>query len=121
MSSNYLMGNTSARQELLGDEPRYFYALRRTDDGELYFARVDQLSRTDSIEINTTGPADNNFTEFQAGVDFFEGRDVDHNIVFDNLNYEQYRWEDRNLYYYIDADGQLVLRIDRKYNYPSGV
>ena len=59
--------------------------------------------------------------DFEIGTDFFQGRDVNHNIVFDNLLYEQYRWDDRSIYYYIDDTGQLVARINTKYDYPSGI
>lgn len=116
--SNYQFGRDS--DDLLGGSPKYFYALRRTDDGELYFTRVNQLSREDGAQINNDGTADGNY-EFEAGVDFFEGRDVTHELVFENLNYEQMRWDNRNLYYYVDADGQLVVRTDTKYQYPTGV
>lgn len=119
MSGNYVFGRS--KDELLGNSPRYFYALRRTDNGELYFARVNQLSREDSIQINNNGPVDGNLPEFESGVDFFEGRDINHNLVYENLNYEQYRWDDKNLYYYIDDEGNLVVRVDTKYQYPSGV
>lgn len=119
MASNYVFGRDP--NELIGDQPRYFYALRRTDDGELYFSRVNQLSREDSIEINTIGDYEDNYNDFQVGVDFFEGRDVYHNLVYQNLNYEQYRWDDRSMYYYIDDDGQLIIRTNTKYQYPSGV
>lgn len=106
---------------LLGDNPRYFYGLRRTDDGELYLGRVDQLKGNDSIDINNVGPVEENYNDFEVGVDFYEGRDVYHNIVFDNLNYEQYRWDDRAIYYYIDDDGQLVARVNSGYTYPTGI
>lgn len=119
MSTNYVFGTDP--DYVLGGGPKYFYALRRTDEGDLYFARVNQLSREDSIQINNDGTADGNFEDFEVGIDFFEGRDVTHELVFDNLNYEQLRWDNRNLYYYIDDDGQLVVRIDRKYPYPSGI
>ena len=36
-------------------DQRYFYGLRRTDDGELFIAKVDQLSANDSIQINNEG------------------------------------------------------------------
>lgn len=107
--------------DVLGDQPRFFYALRRTDDGELYFARVDQLIGEDSIEINNPGDPTENYDDFEVGVDFFEGRDVYHNLVFENLKYEQYRWDDRSIYYYIDDDGQLVARVNATYTYPTGV
>lgn len=107
--------------DVLGDQPRFFYGLRRTDDGELYFARVDQLIGDDSIDINAPGNPIENYEDFEMGIDFFEGRDVYHNIVFENLNYEQYRWDDRSIYYYIDDDGQLVARVNASYTYPTGV
>lgn len=119
MASNYVFGRDP--EDLIGDQPRYLYALRRTDEGELYFARVNQLSREDSIQINNDGTSDDNFTDFEVGVDFFEGRDVNHNLVFENLNYEQMRWDDKSLYYYVDSDGQLVVRTNTKYQYPTGI
>ena len=119
MASNYQFGK--APEDLLGESPRYFYALRRTDDGEVYFARVNQLSREDAVQINNDGTADGNFDGFEQGVDFFEGRDINHELVYENLNYEQMRWDDKSLYYYIDADGQLVVRTGTKYQYPSGI
>lgn len=117
--SNYFLGNEKA--ELIGDSPNYLYALRRTDDGELYCAKVNQLSREDSITINNEGDPSDNYTDFETGIDFYEGRDIYHNKVYENLNYEQYRWDDRNLYYYIDESGQLVVRTNTKYQYPSGI
>jgi hypothetical protein len=119
MADNYEFGRSA--DDLLGGSPKYFYALRRTDDGELYFTRINQLSRTDSVQINNDGTTDGDFLEFEAGVDFFEGRDANHDLVFENLNFEQMRWDNRNLYYYIDANGQLCVRTDTKYPYPSGI
>jgi len=110
------------QEELLGvGVPRYLYAMRRTDDGELYVNRFDQLSNTDSITINQNGTTDGNYDQFETGVDFFEGRDVNHELVYDNLNYEQYRWDGRSLWYYINDDGELVVRINGTYSYPSGI
>jgi hypothetical protein len=39
--------------------------------------------------------------------------------VYDNLNYEQFRWDDRDLYYYLDANGNLTIRIAQVYSYPD--
>ena len=43
----------------VGDQPlsrqtgeRYFYALRRDDDGQLFISKVDVASPTDNIQIN---------------------------------------------------------------------
>jgi len=31
------------------------------------------------------------------------------------------RWDSRSLYYYINDEGQLVVRINQKYTYPTGI
>lgn len=115
MSNNYLFGRNA--EEILGGNPRYFYGLRRTDNGELFLSKVDQTSPTDSVQINAPGDPSNNYDDFQVGQDFNEGRDVYHNKVFENLNYEQYRWDDRSVYYYVNEQGELVVRVNQKYTY----
>ncbi len=118
--NNYFLGRNA--DELIGDNFKYFYAIRRTDDGDLYFARVNMLSREDGVVINNSGPAEENYEGFETGVDFFDGRNPDtKELEYDNLKYEQYRWDDTSIYYYIDEDGQLVARTHTKYTYPSGV
>ena len=110
------IGENSA-SNMLGGEPRYFYALRRTDQGDLYFCRVDQALGQDSVTINNPAAVGDDFTDFSSGADFFEGRDVYHNIVYPNLNYEQMRWDNRSIYYYINAAGELVARVGQAYAY----
>lgn len=117
----YYIGNFDASTLLGEGNPRYFYAIRKTEAGDLYFARVDQLKDNEEITINDLGTAADNYNSFEVGVDFFEGRNVFHELIFENLKYEQYRWDDRSLYYYLDADGQLVVRINQKYDYPAGI
>ena len=116
----YYVGNENNQSDLLGSEtPRFFYALRRTAEGTLYFTRVDQLTGyDDEILVNVLGDAAGNFEDFEYGIDFFEGRsEVDHSRPYENLNYDQYRWDNKNTYYYINAQGQLVARTNKTYNY----
>jgi len=102
-------------------EARYFYGLRRTDDGDLYLAKVDQLKAGDSIAINKEGDPTENYEDFDQGEDFFEGRNVNHERIYANLNYEQFKWDNRNINYYVDDSGNLVARINEGYTYPTGV
>jgi hypothetical protein len=118
-NNNYFFGTDQAG--VLGDAPRYFYGLRRNTNGNLYLGRMDQLNRSDELVINESGPIEENYENFQVGVDFHEGRNVNHEIVYDNLKYEQYRWDGRALYYYINDDGELVCRVRAIYEYPSGI
>lgn len=118
MPSTYYLGTSP--DEALGDSPRYFYAVRRNADGELFLVRSDQLKDKDSIEINYPGEPADNFEDFEPGVDFFEGKTVDHELAYPNIKYTQYRWDNRSILYYVDNEGQLVQRINQNYPYPTG-
>jgi len=96
---------------------RYFYGLRRTDEGTVYFAKLDHLSNTDSITVNQPGPEQDDFPNFAEGQNFFEGRNVNHDLVYKNLTYEQFIWDNKNVYYYINDNGELVLSINKQITY----
>jgi len=118
----YYVGN-NPQDVLNGIIKRYFYGLRRNDDGELFLARIDQLQGGDQIStINDVGIAENNFPDFEEGIDYLDGVDADHNVVYKNLRYPQLRWDGRSLTYYIDPeDGQLIMRISEGYEYPENI
>lgn len=116
--SNYYIGQSP--QEALGDSPRFLYALRRNDDGELFLLRSDQLKDKDSIELNLPGAPEDNFEDFEPGINYFEGITDDHEVEYANLVYPQYRWDNRNILYYIDNEGRLTQRINQGYTYPTG-
>jgi hypothetical protein len=115
----YYVGGEVSQSDLLGEgNPRYFYALRRTDDGTLYFAKIDQLKDTGTIVINTPGASTEDFTDFEYGVDFFDGRLADdHSRPYDNLYWDQYRWDNKNIFYYLDPQGNFVVRVNQGYTY----
>jgi hypothetical protein len=117
MSGSNYVGDV-ALGDILGDSPRFFYGLRRTDDGTLYFEKVDQLTSASTMTLNVPGPNSQNFENFEYGVDFFEGRlAVDHSRPYPNLYFDQYRWDSKNCYYYINTNGELVVRINQGYTY----
>lgn len=117
--SNYYLGRDPV--ETLGASPRYWYALRRNADGELFVVTSDQVTDKDTYVINLPGDPTENFEDFEPGIDYFEGVDEDHEKVFDNMKYTQYRWDDRLLFYYVDSEGNLVQRIFKGYTYPTGI
>jgi hypothetical protein len=117
-ASTYYLGTSP--EEALGDSPRYWYAIRRNEDGELFLLRSDQLKDKDSIELNIPGPPSENFEDFEPGVDYFEGITQDQEIAYKNLVWVQYRWDNRNMLYYIDDEGRLTQRINQGYTYPTG-
>lgn len=114
------IGNTYS-DALAGVGKKYFYGLRRTDDGELFIGKIDQLSPTDSLIVNKPGDSDQNYQNFSEGQDFYEGRNINHDIVYENLNYEQYKWDDKNIFYYVDDEGQLTARVGQAYTYDNTV
>ena len=101
---------------------QYFYGMRRNEDGELFLLRVDQLSGQGTATINDIGVGENNYPDFEEGIDFLEGIDANHDIVYDNLRYQQIKWDGRLLTYYIDpTDGQFIVRISEDYQYPTNI
>lgn len=117
--NNYYLGRDPI--ETLGNSPRYWYALRRNEDGELFIVRSDQLTDKESYDINIPGSPTENFEAFQPGTDYFDGIKADHEPEHENMYYTQYRWDDRSIFYYVDSNGMLVQRINQGYNYPTGI
>jgi hypothetical protein len=115
MMSNYYLGTAPA--DILGSTPRYFYGLRKNENGSIFVVKSDQIKEGDSIEINEPGEPSGNYNDFEPGVDFFEGITVNHQRVFENLKYPQYRWDNRSVNYYINANGELVARINQGFTY----
>jgi hypothetical protein len=116
----YYIGNENTLSELLGQgQARYFYGLRRDDEGLLFFTKIDQLTDSDGVvTINVAGSNADNYEEFEYGVDYFDGRlELDHSRPYPNLYFDQYRWDTKNCFYYINGNGELVVRINKTYIY----
>lgn len=116
--STYYFGQ--AADTSLGNSPRYLYMLRRNDDGELFLLRIDNLISKDTVDLNLPGRPSETFEDFEPGIDYFEGITADHEIEDNNLVWTQYRWDQRSILYYVDAQGMLVQRINQNYAYPTG-
>ena len=122
MTTYYVGNNPDQLIQQLG-ESRYFYALRRDEDGYLYLYKTDQLAGAeDVIQVNKIGDdPSKDFTDFEFGVDFFDGRLPNHEIdpEIANINWEQFRWDSRNIFYYINDEGEFVVRVNQPYAYPA--
>lgn len=120
--SHYIGNNP---QDVLdGIIKRYFYGMRRNEDGEMYLVRVDQLQGgvENTVVINDLGVAEENYPDFEEGIDFLDGIDTDHQVVYPNLRYPQLRWDGRSLEYYIDSDtGFFVQKISEKHTYEDNI
>lgn len=121
-ANNYYLGQTP--EEFFNKNERYFYGLRRDENGFLAVTKVNMDSSTDALEVqnlNTTGSIDQTYDGFEEGVDFFDGIDAARNENFKGLRYEQYKWSADDLYYFVDGQGQLCVRINVPYNYSEGI
>jgi len=119
----YYIGN-SPQNVLDGISRRYMYGLRRNADGELFLVTVDQLSGGDEnvVLINEQGTADENYPDFEEGIDFLSGINEDHTVEYENLRYPQIRWDGRLLLYYIEQEtGLFVQRISENFDYPENI
>jgi len=121
MSETYFVGNGTGDLINLNPilrEARYFYALRRTEQGDLYFTKTDTLLDSESITINElTYDTSEDFPDFEFGTDYFEGRDEFHERTYKNLVYDQFKWDSTNLFYYLNENGELVVRVNQAYIY----
>jgi hypothetical protein len=117
----YTIGTELNQSDSLGEgNPRYFYGLQRLDDGTLYFYKIDQLTSSAVLTLNVPGPNGNNFEQFEYGVDFFDGRlATDHSRPYPNLQFDQYRWDNKNCYYFLDSQGELVVQVNQAYTYSA--
>jgi hypothetical protein len=62
---------------------------------------------------------ENDYPDFEYGVDFFDGRlEEDHSRPYANLQWDQYRWDNKNVYYYINTAGEFIVRVNQSYVYP---
>jgi hypothetical protein len=103
----------------------FFYGFSRTNDGELTFTKVDFLADAgEVVVINDLTLRDDQEAQYDFpgfDTDFFDGRNANHELVNQSLKYEQYKFRSADLYYFIDEDGQLVVRINEEYTYPASV
>lgn len=111
-------------EQFYNKKERYFYGLKRNDTtGMLAIDKVNLDNSAETVQLQNLSAVSGNLPSFdnlREGVDFLDGRNSAHDLVYDGLTYEQFKWDSDDLYYYIDEDGQLVVRINTPYNYPEG-
>ena len=73
---------------------RYFYGVRRNEDGELFLMKSDQLAggTENIVVVNNIGISEENYLDFEEGIDFLSGIDENHDKLYDNVRYPQFKW-----------------------------
>lgn len=103
-------------------DSKVFYALSRDDDSNLVFTRID-LESNDSTTFDLVSNALRADVESQhefLGLEtnyVFNNIEQDHTLTDSTMGMIQYKVRQDDLYYYINSDGNLVLRTGATYTY----
>jgi hypothetical protein len=104
---------------------KYFYRLSRDDEGYLTFTKVNLALDNETIVIDD--PEARADEELQSDFGGFDGdtlvinMDANHNIINKSMGYSQYKVRPDDLLYFINDDGEMVVRINGTYSYPATV
>jgi hypothetical protein len=97
-------------------DPHYFYALRRNNDGDLYLCRVDINDNSEEVKLfGVDTPVEFENIAF-PGEDYHNNRDPDtHELEYttEQVKYEQWRWDNRFISYYLNDDGEFIVAIGK--------
>ena len=106
--------------------PKYFYKLTRDITGYLVFTKVDL--NTDSTEViinnntNTTSNADQlefNISDYLKDDGVVINVDENHEIIKKAAGHTQFKIKPEDLLYFINDDGNLIVRLNGSRNYPT--
>jgi hypothetical protein len=82
---SYYVGGDLNYSAILGDGKRYFYGLFRDDEGTLFYWKIDNLTDNATYIVNNPGLPENDFEDFEYGIDYFDGRlSEDHSRPYSN-------------------------------------
>jgi hypothetical protein len=106
--------------------PKYFYKLTRDNTGYLVFTKVDLNTATDVVvinnNINTTSNADQlefNISDYLKDDGVVINVDENHEIIKKAAGHTQFKIKPEDLLYFINDDGNLIVRLNGSYNYPT--
>ena len=103
------------------DSTGYFvYALRRDDADMLHFTKVSTASTTETFDpFRLDGTQVEEFGDYD---DYVE-ETTEQKALANNLQdkYQQIRFDRRNLNYFLDTDGYLVLQVNGTHSYSGPV
>lgn len=104
---------------------KYFYRLSRDSEGYLTFTKVnlaldDETIVIDDPEARADEEAQSDFGGFDNDT-LVINVDANHNIVNKSMGYSQYKVRPDDLLYFINEDGEMIVRINGTYSYPTTV
>lgn len=111
--SRYI-GNTG------GLSPSYFYRLNRDATGYLVFTKVDLVADSTEIVINNNAVSTTDQQQFDISSDVVViNVDANHEVIDQAAGHSQYKIKPEDLLYFINEDGDMIVRINGSRDYPS--
>lgn len=105
-----------------GLPPSYFYKLTRDATGYLIFTKVDLNADSTAVTVNnnTQGTAPDQQQQFDISSDVVEiNIDFGHEIINAAAGHSQYKIKPEDLVYFINNNGDMIVRINGGYDYPT--
>jgi hypothetical protein len=105
-----------------GLPPSYFYRLTRDRTGYLTFTKVDLNADTAEVVINsnTVSTMETEQQQFDISDDTVViNIDAGHEIIDLAAGHSQYKIKPEDLLYFINDNGDMIVRINGSRNYPS--
>ena len=98
----------------------YVYALRRDSEDMLHLTKVSTASTTETFEpFRLDGTQVEGFGDYEDYVEETTEKKSASNHPMDK--YQQIRYDRRNINYFLDSDGYLVLQVNGSHTYSGPV
>jgi hypothetical protein len=105
-----------------GTPPSYFYRLTRDNTGYLVFTKVDLNADGSAVVINnntvTTSEAEQQQFDISSDTAVIN-IDAGHEIINLAAGHSQYKIKPEDLLYFIDDNGDMIVRINGSRDYPT--
>jgi len=102
--------------------PSYFYRLTRDSTGYLTFTKVDLNADGTEVVINnnTISTSETEQQQFDISNDTVViNIDAGHEVIDPAAGHSQYKIKPEDLLYFINDNGDMIVRINGSRNYPS--
>ena len=114
----YLSASTGETQQTVANSNDFtVHALRRDADGMLWYTKA-RSTENEVFDFHRTDGEE--YTDFLQGVEYVTADAGAKKLTNDTDDkYQQFRFDFRNLTYFIDDDGYLVARLNKTYDHTT--
>jgi hypothetical protein len=108
----------------LDERPRYYYGLRRDEEGTLWLGKADLKDPNDNVRLYAQPLTRDGGLSPIPFHEFFNQRelyDTDATNPEEALYYQQWRIDKVKISYYIDDNGEFVASVGADRTYPTDV